>query len=448
MTTSLTRRDALRLLVLASASAALLAACGDEKPVPDGSAPGDAELGLVSSDLKRVPGDPGAVPDVVAAMAAFAGGLYGGLREVPGNLVLSPYSVAVALGMTLNGAAGETAAQMRTALGLDEPGLDDLATDGFNQGMNALTAHIDSLAGPQRRADGSKAEIELAVASALFGEQTMTWRQQFLDVLAQEYGAGLQTVDYLGAAEQARELINGWTSERTGERIPELIPPGVLDALTRLVLVNALYLKAPWETPFEKTLTEPAPFLLVDGSTVDVDTMRAAPVEAQLSAGEGWRAARLPYAGAKLAMTVVLPDEGAQEAVEAGLARDGVAPYLAPGKPTGLDLRLPRWTFRSPSDLNPVLQGLGMRDAFAPPVADFSAMTDAADLYVSAVLHEAFIAVDEEGTEAAAATAVIMSETSAPVLEPFVVDRPFLFVIHDTAQATPLFLGRVADPRA
>ena len=222
----------------------------------------------------------------------------------------------------------------------------------------------------------------------------------------------------------------------------------MLDPLTRLVLVNALYLKAPWEIPFEKSLTESLPFQRADGSAVDVDTM-VQTLSATVTEGDGWRAARLPYAGRALAMALVLPDAGRMREVESLLASGGLAAVLSAGRPTMLDLRLPRWTFRTQAPLNDVLQQLGMRTPFDPDAADFLPMTEEdLDLYVSAVLHEGFIAVDEEGTEAAAATAAVMSVTGAPVTEPFHVDRPFLFVIHDVEYGTPLFLGRVDDPSA
>lgn len=442
MEPSVTRRDALRLLALVSLAAAAVS-CGsdggDGTDAPDGA----TGVGLVASDLARSAGDPDAMPDVVAAMGRFAGGLFGQVGDEPGNLALSPYSIVIALGMTLNGARGRTGEEMRAALALD-----DVATERFNAGLNALEQALEALAGPVQRGDGSDAEIALDVASALFGEQTMTWRAEFLDVLATEYGAGMNTVDFANEPESARVLINEWTAEQTHDRIPELIPQGVIDALTRLVLVNALYVKAPWETPFLKSLTAPADFQLTDGTTVAVDMMRAQLMGVPVTTGDGWRAARLGYAGGTLAMTVVLPEPGRLDAVQRTLASTGVAGFLGPGAEVGLDLRLPRWTFRTPTDLKPVLQALGMVAAFEPPpVADFSAMTDAADLYVADVLHEVFIAVDEEGTEAAAATAVVMNETAAPAVEPFVVDRPFLFVLHDTAYGTPLFVGRVSDPR-
>jgi serpin B len=433
----MTRRDALRLgLIVAMASPIAAAGCGDAGP---GTA---AEPELAKSDLARSPGQPDAIPQVVTALHALAGGLYGGLAAKPGNVVLSPYSVGVALAMTLAGAGGRTAAEMRHVLGVTSDAR-------FHGGLNALTGHVDGLAGAQERADGSRAVLALDGANQLYGQSGVAWERDFLDVLAREYAAGLRTVDYENAHEQARELINDWVAGRTQDRIPELIPVGVLDPLTRLVLVNALYLKAPWETPFEKSLSKSTPFHRSDGSSVDVDTMVQPMLESTLTQGNGWRAARLPYAGRTIAMTLVLPDPGRMRQVEKQLTTVGLADALSPGRAATLDVRLPKWTFRTQAPLNDVLQQLGMRAAFNQDRADFQPMTEEdLDLYVSAVLHESFIAVNEEGTEAAAATAVVVTDESAPVTEPFHVDRPFLFAIHDTEHGIPLFLGRVEDPDA
>jgi serpin B len=397
-------------------------------------------LELVTSDVGRSAGQQAAVPQVVAALHAFAGGLYGRLAVEAGNLVLSPYSVAVALGMTLAGAGGRTAAEMRGVLGVTSDAR-------FHGGLNALTTHIEGLTGRQERADGSTADVELAGANQLYGQRDVGWERGFLDLLAREYGAGLRTVDYQRDHEQARQLINDWVAGRTRDRIPELIPTGVLDSLTRLVLVNALYLKAPWEVPFEKSLTAPMPFHRGDGSSVDVDTMRQPTLETTLTRGDGWRAARLPYAGGMLAMTLVLPDPGRMREVETVLTAGGLGEVLSAGRPATLDVRLPKWTFRTQTPLNDVLRKMGMQTAFDPETADFQPMTeDDLALYISAVLHESFIAVDEDGTEAAAATAVVAIAASASVGEPLHVDMPFLFAIHDVDHGTPLFQGKVNDP--
>jgi serpin B len=189
------------------------------------------------------------------------------------------------------------------------------------------------------------------------------------------------------------------------------------------------------------------PFHRGDGSSVDVDTMRQPTLETTLTRGDGWRAARLPYAGGMLAMTLVLPDPGRMREVETVLTAGGLGEVLSAGRPATLDVRLPKWTFRTQTPLNDVLRKMGMQTAFDPETADFQPMTeDDLALYISAVLHESFIAVDEDGTEAAAATAVVAIAASASVGEPLHVDMPFLFAIHDVDHGTPLFQGKVNDP--
>ncbi|MFJ9317310.1 serpin family protein [Pimelobacter simplex] len=456
MPLALDRRATVQL-GLAALGASFLTACGNRSPAQIDPAEPGSEIELISSDVRPAAGDPTLVPQVVAGLQTFSGRLYDALaREHEGeNLVLSPFSVLVALGMTLTGAAGRTAAEMREVLGADDLG------ERWHAGLNALTRSLHGLAGEQKRADGSSAEVALASADQLFGQQGVAWEQEFVDLLAKEYGAPMRAVDFVGDTERARRLINDWVEAQTADRITDLVPEGVLDVSTRLVLVNAIYLKAPWEEPFEKTLTTRGAFRRADGSTVQADLMRRPDVGARLTSGKGWRAVTLPYAGRRLAMTVVLPDDtddtdddgaGAGLAgVERRLAADGLAVFTPTedgGETTAVDLTLPRWTFRTAAPLREVLAGLGMPTAFTD-AADFTPMTEEdLDLVVSEVLHQAFVAVDEEGTEAAAATAVVMTETSAPLTEAFVVDRPFLFVVHDVAHGAPLFVGRVTDPTA
>jgi serpin B len=429
----LTRRDTLRILGAAGLAAPVLTACGSDA-IRSSADP--AGMRLVSAEVARSAGTASAVPGVVRAMGALADDLWGLLGPADRNLALSPYSLAVALAMTVNGAAGTSRSQMLEVLHIDS-----LAT--YNGGIGALTRAIEDLAGPVTLDDGTSAQIALATANQLFGDGGTTWGRPFLTVLAKEYGAGMRTVDFRHAAEAARTLINRWTADRTHDRVPTILPPGVVDDTTRLVLVNALYLKAPWLSPFEEQATRPRPFHRSDGTTVSVDMMSSgAESTAVWLRGDHYEGARLPYAGGTLAMTVALADAGHESAA----LTEVLSGLTERGDSGGLELSLPRWTFRTPSDLKAPLRQLGMTDAFTGR-ADFRPMSPSDPLYVSDVLHDAFIAVDENGTEAAAATAVVMGETSAQVpRHRLVLDRPFLFVIHDSAHGTPLFVGRVADP--
>lgn len=435
----LSRRQSLQLLLALSAALAApgVAACGADRR-PGGERRGAGDLELASSEVERSPGSAAAIPDAVGSVGGLAAGLYGALAAKPGNLVFSPYSVAVALAMTLNGARGRTAAEMRDVLSTTD-------TRRLDEGLDALTLHLEGLAGPTKRVDGSKATIALDAANALFGQRRTAWEEPFLDDLARYYGAGMRLVDYETATEAARTLINDWTAEQTHDRIPEIVPAGILSNLTRLVLVNAIYLKAPWETPFDLSTTTDRPFH-TDAGPRAVPTMTAGLDLAGYARGDGWEAVRLPYAGGSLAMTVVLPAEGALERVSAAVAGGALPGVLGAPRPMPVQLSLPRWTFRTEAPLGDVLTALGMPTAFDPERADFGAMTRQEQLFIAAVLHEGFIAVDEEGTEAAAATAVVMDTTSVPVYREVVVDRPFLFVVHDVEHLTPLFVGRVSDP--
>jgi serpin B len=424
----LSRRDALRafsLATLAVAGSGLLAGCAGSSG-EEGTPGGTTKLRLVSSDAERDPGDAAALPAAVASVHALGAGLWRQLATADGNLALSPYSVAVALGMTVNGAAGTTRAEMLDVLAAD-------TATALNAGLNALTQHVESLAGKK---------IALDSANQLFGQQGVPWEPAFLDTLARSYGAGLRTVDFVHATEAARKAVNTWTAARTHDRIEEILPQGSVDALTRLVLVNALYFKAPWVEPFEKTLTTDADFHLADGTVVRVPTMHAT-IGAAVGTGDGWTSVRLPYVDNTLAMTVVLPDSGREVDV------DALPAILASAEPGGVELALPRWTFRTAAALMGPLTALGMPTAFDEAAADFTEMTESDDpLVIDDVLHQVFVAVDEEGTEAAAATAVVVRATSGMLVDHTVtVDRPFLFVVHDVEHGTPLFVGWVADPR-
>jgi serine protease inhibitor len=395
------------------------------------------------STVSRAAVEDARVPQAVSGVQAFTADLYRRLAATPGNLVCSPYSVAVALAMTRNGAGGRTADEIGRVL--HAPGV-----ERSNAGMNALVRLLEDRAGSHRRLTGEEGELVLDAANSLWGQRGVRWEQPFLDALARHYGAGMRLVDYKADPGRATELINAWTSEATRDRIPRLIPPGVLDTLTRLVLVNAIYFKAAWLEPFDKALTHRRPFTVSDGSTVEVDMMSEDLHRAAFASGDGWRAARLPYVGGELALAVVVPEPDTSLAdVEASLDGPGLDRLLTGFRPVPvIRVRMPRWTFRVQAQLNDHLGALGMPTAFVPRAADFAGMTRQERLYISHVLHEAFIAVDEDGTEAAAATAAVVRAVSAPVEPPLTLtaDRPFLFALFDIETATPIFIGRVHDP--
>jgi len=403
------------------------------------------EPNLVASDLERSASTAGTdeIAAVARAQQEFAAALYEVLAREPGNFVFSPTSIHVALVMALAGADGDTAAQMAAALAVD-----DLEGTRLHDAMNALDAALDA----RNRTDdpgpeGEERTVELAIANALWGQSGFPIDQAFLDLLATNYGAGMRVVDFVAAVEDARSAINAWVAGQTNDRIPELIPVGALNELTRLVITNAVYLDATWDVPFSPDATVARPFTLLDGTEVDVPTMHGAR-SAGYARGDGWQAVDLAYTGGELSLLVIVPDEGRFAEVERRLseglldeARDALAV-------TRMQLSLPKFAMRTQAELVSALGELGMRDAFDPGRADFTGISVAEPLYVSGVLHEAYIAVDEAGTEAAAATAVVIGTTSAPIDEVRIdVDRPFLFVLQDRDTGSVLFLGRVVDLR-
>jgi serpin B len=260
----------------------------------------------------------------------------------------------------------------------------------------------------------------------------------------------LRLVNFQADPEAARQTINQWVSEQTKERIKDLFPQGLINPDTRLALANAIYFKAKWENPFAAASTRPQPFTLLDGSQASIPMMAAhSPMRIPFAKGPGYQAVDLPYKGNAIRMLVLVPDAGTFKEFEAGLKAGKISEALGSLEEKTVALSLPKFTFSSEFRLAKTLSDLGMPDAFDPGRADFSGMTGKPDLFIRDVVHKAFVAVDEEGTEAAAATGVAM-ELSAALLpdETLTVDRPFIFLIRDSATGSILFSGRVLDPRS
>jgi serpin B len=376
---------------------------------------------------------------------AFAFDLHHALGATKGNLFFSPYSVFVALAMTQEGAAGETAAEMGRVL--------HVPAGGLASGVRALT---DALVAPQveeRTPQGDSRQVaayEIAVANRLWGQKGYAFERPFLEALEGSFGAGLETIDF-GQSEAAREAINTWVERATRDKIEDIVPPGLPTTDTRLVLANAIYLKAPWLEPFPERGTREEPFTTGDGREVHPSTMHRTD---RLRTGEAdaVRFLELPYRGNALSMVIVLPKaKDGLPAVERDLSAERFAAWLEGMRSARVALALPKFRFTTGADLSAALAGMGMRQAFDAQRADFSRMTKEDPLFIGAVLHKAFVAVDESGTEAAAATVVMMrAGSAAPPAEPipFVVDHPFLFAIVHRATGAVLFLGRVDDPTA
>jgi serpin B len=380
-----------------------------------------------------------AIPDgdltqLAADNRHFAVNLYQAIRQTPGNLVFSPESISIALAMTFGGAAGETATQMAATLQFTLP------APRLHAAFDALDL---SLTTPKAGQDPNA--FQLRIADALWAQQGFTILPAYLDLLATNSGAGVHLVDFNTAAEPARLTINQWLSDQTAQKIPELLPTGSLLPNTRLVLTNAVYFKGDWASPFMPN--SPDGLFHTTTATVNVPMMRANGSVTEWS-GDGYQAAALPYVGAGASMIVIVPDAGTFDAVEAGLTGATLDAILLAADSGPGTFSLPRFKFKQDLSLSDVLSGMGMPDAFDGQLADLSGIDGMRDLYIQKILHQALIAVDEKGTEAAAATAVIIGETAGMVgvMRNLVVDRPFLFAIRDNATQSILFLGRVLDP--
>jgi serpin B len=372
---------------------------------------------------------------LVEGNSAFAADLYRQVRTTDGNLFMSPLSISTALGMTYAGANGATATQMASALHFTLP------PDRLHAALNKLDLELASRG---QHATSGTIPFRLRTASSMWGQEGVTFQAPFLDTLAVNYGVGVHVLDFAADPEGSRETINTWVEDHTNHKIKDLLPQGSIDDLTRLVLTNAIYFSAAWNEPFEAAQTADRPFHLATGNEVAVPTLHQVH-ELGYVAGDGFAAAEIPYDGEKLSMVVVVPS-GDLATFESSLTGATLAAITANLREYSVDLSLPKFKFEAPLGLKDTLQALGMVDAFTDR-ADLSGIDGTRNLAISDVLHKGFVAIDEKGTEAAAATAVIIGDTSVPELATLAVDRPFLFFIRDIPTGAILFIGRVVDPR-
>ena len=403
-----------------------------------------ASIKLVQSNKPRNTTPQSSTTDlgsVVSGNNAFAFDLYHKLDGDAGNVFFSPYSISLALAMTYAGARGNTETQMGQALHFS------LSQAQLHQALNQLALELDKRA-KNENVPADKT-FTLHVANALWGQVGFTFLPDFLDILAQNYGAGMQLLDFSKDPELARSTINQWVSKETENKINDIIPPGAIDTLTRLVLSNAIYFKADWQSEFSKDATQNETFHLLEGGTITVPMM-IQKSSFRYASAQGLQMVELPYAGGQLSMLILLPEDGKFNEMAGALDLSTMDSLVNSLEYKEVNLTLPKFTFEYNLGLNDYLKKLGMTDAFDPTLADFSGMDGVKDLYISDVLHKAFVAVDEAGTEAAAATVVIVGVTSMPVDQPieFKADRPFIFAIRDNATGTLLFLGRLMNPSA
>jgi serpin B len=380
----------------------------------------------------------GDIKSLVDGNNAFALDMYNSLRAENGNLILSPYSISLALAMTYAGARGETESQMAQTLHFPQ-GAQEKLHPAFNTLDLALEKKPVNLNKDQE-------PMKLGIANALWAEQTYTFRPDFLDTLALNYGAGVHLADFHNQAEPVRKAINGWVSDETKDKINDLLPQDSVGPDTRMVLVNAIYFKADWLAQFDANSTGDAPFYLTDGTQVTTKMMHESMLYPYMQ-GNGYQAVELAYAGETAAMDIIVPDAGNFETFEESFNKETLDQALSGMQSTNMALGLPKFEFTKDFSLSDALASMGMSDAFNSDLANFSGMSDKKDLYIGDVIHKAFVAVDEKGTEAAAATAVIMEGATAIRHDVNLqIDRPFIFVIRDTVNRQILFIGRVMNP--
>lgn len=372
----------------------------------------------------------------VADNNMFAADLYAQLRTATGNLFFSPESVSMALAMTYAGARGDTAAEMASTLHFSLP------QEKLHPAMADLLRELNG--------KGEKRAYQLKMANALWLEKDYRFLDSYLKLTQAHYDAGLNKVDFKGAPEPSRQKINEWVEEQTADKIKDLIPSGLINDQTRLVLTNAVYFKSAWMEPFEKSMTKEEDFFVTPAQVVKTPLMQHTGYFKYYDGGT-FQAIEIPYQNNDLSMVVFLPKEkDGLDAFEKSLTGERLQEWL--GKLTSsvnAAITLPKFKTESSFLMAETLKSMGMKKAFVFGHADFSGMADTKELFISEVIHKAFVDVNEEGTEAAAATGVLtdLSEErmpSKPVI--FRADHRFIFLIRDTRSKGILFMGRVSNP--
>ncbi|XP_019628699.1 PREDICTED: leukocyte elastase inhibitor-like [Branchiostoma belcheri] len=365
------------------------------------------------------------------ANTEFALSLYRQLCGDGGNVFFSPYSISVALAMTSLGACGSTEAAMKGTLCFK-----DMSNDVLHSTFSTLHQQLYA-----------SDKCTLQTANRLYGEQTYSFLQDFLDATRKNYGAELASVDFKGAAEQVRGNINKWVEEQTKDKIKDLIPAGAVDSMTRLVLVNAIYFKGTWHKQFTTKATWDEDFNINNNEKVKVPMMK---MEDKFNYGKfkdlKFCVLELPYVGKELSMLIFLPDEveGIRD-LESALTATILQTVSSQMKKRMIRVRLPRFKLEQDFSLGNTLKKMGMGEAFGDG-ADFSGMSAAADLFISEVVHKAFVEVNEEGTQAAAGSGLTVYSMDSGEPKSFIADHPFIFLIRDNRSNSVLFFGKLQKP--
>lgn len=372
-----------------------------------------------------------AVTELVQWNNTFAFDLYSRVNTGKENLCFSPYSISTCLAMAYAGARGETEQQMVKALRFP-PGQGDV-----HAGFAALQKQLN---------EAEKQEgIKLNVANGLWAQQGHPFLPAFLQIAQQNYEARVNQVDFRTQSESARKEVNDWVSKKTNGKIEEIIPSGSLDAMTKLVLVNAIYFKGQWATQFDKSKTAPADFYVSSSQKVQAQMMNLKS-HFKFADHGNFQLLEMPYKGNELSMVVLLPKEvEGIKGMESTLRQQELTNWISQARSEEVNVFLPRFKITAKFKLSEQLVAMGMPQAFTDR-ADFSGMDGTRNLFISSVLHKAYVEVNEEGTEAAAATGTTMKATNFRPPPTFRADHPFLFLIRDVKSGSILFMGRVADP--
>lgn len=368
------------------------------------------------------------VASVVYANNQFAFELYLQYNKEGDNIFFSPYSISVALAMTYEGACGQTASEIQSVLHFPE---DDIT-------RRAAFARLYNIY------NENDTDYILSTANALWTQKDYKFLADYLDIMGRYYMGEATNLDFVGEPEESRKTINNWVEERTYDKIKDLIPPGVITALTRLVLTNAIYFKGEWAIQFDEKDTHEADFKVSSEKTVKAQMMSLSGESFNYTVTDTAQIIQLPYKGDDLSMIILLPKEDSLNSLETSISADNLNLWRSNLKETEIDLYMPKFKLETKYSMSDTLKEMGMPIAFSETEADFSGMNGKKELFITSVIHQGFIEVNEEGTEAAAATGVVIGMTSVQPI--FYADHPFIFLIQDNETGNILFLGRVVDP--
>ena len=372
------------------------------------------------------------VNEVIKANNQFAFSLYKELRNDSENIFFSPYSISAALAMTYEGAKGKTAEEIQKIF--DFPADDISRRSSFAKIYNDLNKNEN--------------KYDLSTANALWGQRNFSFEEEYIKTVKDYYAGKLENLDFKTEAEESRKIINKWIEQQTNNKITDMIPSGAIDSLTRLVITNAIYFKGDWLIEFDKKNTRDQDFKISEGSEIKVPMMGLRGEKAEFSYAEtdDVQLIELLYQGEEISMLVILPKEGTLDDFEKSLDYEKLSELKNQLEKQRVDVYLPKFKFETKSMLKQALSGMGMPTAFSE-YADFSGMTNQERLKIAEVIHQAYIDVNEEGTEAAAATAVVMKTVSiSPIIPVFRADSPFIFLIQQKDTGNILFMGRVLNP--